>query len=96
MAAWLGRSREKRLADRTSDVSDVERIAKLEQRADDSADDHKAVAAQVTQIAKDVHEIKEKLSNWRGFVSGMVFTIATLAGLIGAGATALWHRFIGS
>ena len=75
-------------------MSDAERIAKLEQRADDSADDHKEVASQVAQIAKDVHEIKEKLSNWRGFVSGMVFTIATLAGLIGAGVTALYHKLM--
>jgi hypothetical protein len=43
-------------------------------------------------MAADIHEIKEKLSNWRGFVSGMVFTIATLAGLVGAGLTAAWHR----
>lgn len=70
-----------------------ERIARLEQRADDGQSDHAQLVEKVDAIAADIHEIKEKLSNWRGFVSGMVFTIATLAGLIGAGVTALWHKF---
>ena len=74
---------------------DGERIARLEQRADDGQNDHAQMVEKVDAIAKDIHEIKEKLSNWRGFVSGMVFTIAALAGLIGAGVTALWHRFLG-
>jgi hypothetical protein len=73
---------------------DGERIAKLEQRADDGQNDHAQMVEKVDAIAADIHEIKEKLSNWRGFVSGMVFTIATLAGLIGAGVTALWHKLI--
>jgi hypothetical protein len=71
---------------------DGERIAKLEQRADDSQTDRDHFAQKVDDMAADIHEIKEKLSNWRGFVSGMVFTIATLAGLVGAGLTAAWHR----
>jgi hypothetical protein len=68
------------------------RISVLEERADNVQGDHDQLVDKVDAIAKDVHEIKEKLSNWRGFVSGMVFTIATLAGLIGAGATWLYHR----
>ena len=73
---------------------DGERIARLEQRADDGQNDHAQMVEKVDAIAKDIHEIKEKLSNWRGFVSGMVFTIATLAGLIGAGVSALWHKLV--
>lgn len=73
---------------------DRERIAKLEQRADDGETDHEHLVAKVDAIASDIHEIKEKLSNWRGFVSGMVFTIATLAGLIGAAITAAWHKLV--
>lgn len=72
---------------------DGERIAVLEQRADDSQAARDDFAKKVDAMASDIHEIKEKLSNWRGFVSGMVFTIAALAGLIGAGVTALWNRF---
>ncbi len=71
---------------------DGERIARLEQRVDDGRSDHDQLVDKVDAIASDIHEIKEKLSNWRGFVSGMVFTIAALAGLIGAGITALWTR----
>jgi hypothetical protein len=70
---------------------DGERIARLEQRADDGQDDHAQMVEKVDAIAADIHDIKEKLSNWRGFVSGMVFTIAAIAGLIGAGLTALWN-----
>lgn len=72
-----------------------ERIAVLEQRADDGQADRDHLVEKVDAMAADIHEIKEKLSNWRGFVSGMVFTIATLAGLIGAGLTAAWHRLAG-
>jgi hypothetical protein len=74
-------------------MSEGERIAVLEQRADDTKTDHDQLVEKVDAIAADIHAIKEKLSNWRGFVSGMVFTIAALAGLIGAGITALWNRF---
>jgi hypothetical protein len=69
-----------------------ERIARLEERADGSQTDHDQLVAKFDAMASDIHDIKEKLSNWRGFVSGMVFTIATLAGLVGAGVTALWHK----
>jgi uncharacterized protein YoxC len=72
---------------------DGERIARLEQQADDTRTDHDQLVDKVDAIAKDIHAIKERLSNWRGFVSGMVFAISALAGLIGAGTTWLWHRF---
>ena len=71
---------------------DGERIARLEQRADDGQSDRDHLVEKVDAMAADIHDIKEKLSNWRGFVSGMVFTIAALAGMIGAGITALWNR----
>jgi hypothetical protein len=74
-------------------MSEGERIAVLEQRADDTKTDHDQLVEKVDAIAADIHAIKEKLSSWKGFVSGMVFTIAALAGLIGAGITALWNRF---
>ena len=73
---------------------DGERIAKLEQRADDGQTDHDQLVMKFDAMAADIHDIKEKLSSWRGFVSGMVFTIATLAGLIGAGVSALWHKLV--
>jgi hypothetical protein len=73
-------------------MSEGERIARLEQRADDNRSDHDQLVEKVDAIAADITAIKEKLSNWRGFVSGMVFAIAALAGLIGAGVTAVWHR----
>jgi uncharacterized protein YoxC len=73
-------------------MSEGARIAVLEQRVDDTKTDHDQLVEKVDAIAADIHAIKEKLSNWRGFVSGMVFTIAALAGLIGAGVTAVWHR----
>jgi len=73
-------------------VSDVERIARLEQQADDTRTDHDQLVGKVDAIAVDVHEIKEKLSNWKGFFSGVMFTVATLAGLIGAAITALWNH----
>lgn len=73
-------------------MNDGERIARLEQQADDTRSDHDQLVDKVDAIAADIHTIKEKLSNWRGFVSGMVFTIATLAGLIGAAVTAAWHK----
>lgn len=69
-----------------------ERIARLEERADGSQDDHDELVKKFDAMASDIHEIKEKLSNWKGFWSGMVFTIATLAGLIGAAVTALWVK----
>jgi len=71
---------------------DGERIARLEQRADDGQSDRDHLVEKVDAMAADIHDIKEKLSNWRGFVSGMVFTIAALAGMIAAGITALWNR----
>ena len=74
---------------------DRERLARLEQQADDTRTDHDQLVEKVDAIAADIHAIKEKLSNWRGFVSGMVFTIATLAGLVGAAVTAAWHRLAG-
>ena len=73
---------------------DGERIAKLEQRADDGALAGAELSKKVDEIAADIHEIKEKLSNWRGFASGVIFTIATLAGLIGAAVTAAWHKLL--
>lgn len=73
---------------------DGERIAKLEQRADDGDGARDELTRKVDEIAADIHEIKEKLSNWRGFASGVIFTIATLAGLIGAAVTAAWHKLI--
>jgi hypothetical protein len=76
-------------------VSEGERIAVLEQRADNTQSDHDQLVQKVDAIAADIHAIKEKLSNWRGFVSGMVFTIAALAGLIGAGLTAVYHKLSG-
>ena len=76
-------------------MSDGERIARLEQRADDGQADRDHLVEKVDAMAADIHEIKEKLSNWRGFISGMVFTIATLAGLIGAAVTAAWHKLAG-
>jgi uncharacterized protein YoxC len=72
---------------------DGERIARLEQQAGDTRTDHDQLVEKVDAIAADINAIKEKLSNWRGFVSGMVFAVSALAGLIGAGATWLWHRF---
>jgi F0F1-type ATP synthase assembly protein I len=75
-------------------VSDAgERIAVLEQRADDSQSDRKTDRDQLNAMAQDIHEIKEKLSNWRGFFSGVVFAMSMLAGLVGAAATWLWHKF---
>jgi F0F1-type ATP synthase assembly protein I len=75
-------------------VSDAgERIAVLEQRADDSQTDRKTDRDQLNAMAQDIHEIKEKLSNWRGFFSGVVFAMSMLAGLVGAAATWLWHKF---
>jgi hypothetical protein len=71
---------------------DGERIARLEERADVGEDDLVRMVEKVDDIAKNVNEIKEKLSNWHGFFSGMMFTIAAIAGLIGAGLTAVWHR----
>ena len=73
-------------------MSEGERIGRLEQRADDTRREHDQLVEKVDAIAADIHAIKEKLSNWRGFVSGMVFTIATLAGLVGAAVTAAWHK----
>jgi hypothetical protein len=69
-----------------------ERIARLEERADVGEGDLLQMVAKVDAIAKDVNEIKQKLSNWHGFFSGVMFTIAAISGLIGAGLTAIWHR----
>jgi uncharacterized BrkB/YihY/UPF0761 family membrane protein len=69
-----------------------ERIARLEQRADDGQIDHAQLVEKFDAMASDIHDIKEKLSNWRGFFSGMVFAISALAALIGAAVTTLWHR----
>lgn len=71
---------------------DGERIAALEADAEtakrrlDNQDDDLAA------IRKDVHEIKNAVSRANGFFAGMAFAVATLAGLIGAGLTAVWHR----
>jgi hypothetical protein len=73
-----------------------ERIARLEERADTNDASHENFSGKLDQIASDVHTIKEQLSNWRGFFSGVVFAISALAGLIGAGAMALYHRVFGA
>lgn len=74
---------------------DGERIAALEanaenalRRLDDQDDD-------LAAIRRDVHEIRSVLANYKGFMSGAAFAIASLAGLVGAGITALWHRLAG-
>lgn len=73
----------------------AERIAALEarenetvRRLDDQDDDLKA-------IRKDVEEIRNVISHYKGFAGGVIFAVATLAGLIGAGVTAIWHRLAG-
>lgn len=75
---------------------DGERIARLEQRANDSQLDRAEFERRFEQMARDIGEIKDKLSNWKGVMSGVVLTIGMLAGLIGAGLTFLWHRLFPS
>ena len=73
-------------------MSEGERIAVLRQRVDDAKADHDQLVEKVDAIAADIHAIKEKLSNWRGVLSGVVLTISMLAGLLGAALTAIWTR----
>jgi hypothetical protein len=75
-----------------------ERLASLEAHAEDAVRERHEIRTTLknqdialSTIRHDVHEINVKLSNWRGFFSGMVFTIAAIAGIIGAGLTALWN-----
>lgn len=79
---------------------DGERIAALEVRAEESAnsrqkifeqlDDH---ASDLRAIRADVHEIKQMISGYKGFASGVIATIATFSGILGAAAMWLWSKF---
>ena len=75
-------------------MSEGERIASLEAHADDTDRRIDGNEAAWISIAKDVHEIKEAMSKYRGFVAGAWFVLAILGGLVGAGVTAAWHRIM--
>ena len=77
-------------------ASETERIAVLEQqqRAADKGRDE--LAARLDEISKDVSEIKERLSGWRGFFGGFTFALTTLGGLIGATIMYVWDTLTNS
>lgn len=72
--------------------SDVERIATLEQaikglaqRLDDQDED-------LHSIRDDVREIRDVLTQYKGFAGGVVATVSVLSGFIGAAVVFLWHK----
>lgn len=69
-----------------------ERIAALEADAETAKNRLDHQDGDLAAIRADVHAIKNVLSNYKGFMSGVIFAVATLAGIIGAGITAVWHR----
>lgn len=72
---------------------DGERLATLEANAATALRRLDSQDTDLGAIRRDVAEIRNVLANYKGFMSGAAFAIATLAGLIGAGVTALWHKF---
>lgn len=82
-------------------ADDGERLVSLEVHAEEAARQRDVIFSRLNSqdvdlraIRDDVHAINEKLSNWRGFFSGVVFAIAALAGLVGAALTAAWTKFV--
>jgi hypothetical protein len=73
-------------------MSEGERIARLEARADGHDDDITRVVDDIGAIRISLSNIDKTLSGYRGFWFGVTFSVGTLAGLIGAGLTAVWHR----
>lgn len=75
-------------------MSDGERIAALEAQVDGIVDELGEQSRDLKIIRSDVHEISKAISNYRGFLAGMLFAVASLAGLIGAGLTLVWHKLV--
>jgi hypothetical protein len=69
-----------------------ERIAALEADAETARRRLDVQDDDLAAIRRDVHEIKNAISKANGFFAGAAFAVAALAGLIGAGLTAVWHR----
>lgn len=77
-------------------ASETERIAVLEQQQRSADKGRDELASQVHEIRKDVAEIKQRLSGWRGFFGGFTFALTTLGGLIGAALMSAWHALTNS
>ena len=76
--------------------SSGERIATLEQaikglteRLDDQDED-------LHMIRDDVREIRDVLTQYKGFSGGVIATVSVLSGFIGALAVFVWHKFTSS
>ena len=74
---------------------DGERLARLEARTNYLEDDADTIKDEIRAIRTDIHEIKEVVSRYGGFAGGIVFAVATFAGVIGATISTLWHKITG-
>ena len=80
--------------------SEGERIAALEVRAEESAASRQKIFEQLDDhtgdlraIRNDVHEIKQMISGYKGFANGVIATVATFSGVVGAALVWLWSKF---
>lgn len=60
-------------------------IVGLEDRLDDQDED-------LRSIRNDVREIRDVLTQYKGFAGGVVATVSVLSGFIGAAVVFLWHK----
>jgi hypothetical protein len=64
-------------------------IVGLEDRLDDQDED-------LRSIRNDVREIRDVLTQYKGFAGGVIATVSVLSGFIGALAVFVWHKLTSS
>ncbi len=83
-------------------VTEVERLASLEEKADEAARQRDVIFDKLEDqdldlaaIRADVSVIRNTLSEYKGFWAGITFVLTVLGGAIGAVFAALWNRITG-
>lgn len=74
--------------------SDGERIARLEMQAEGHEKEISEVVSDIKAIRESIGKIENAVSSYRGFWTGVTFAIGSIAGLIGATLTAIWHKLV--
>lgn len=76
-------------------LSDKERIAQLETTTKNHGDDVLKVIERLDSIDKKVQVIVTELSESKSFFRGVIFTLTTFSGVIGAAAAWAWNHLTG-
>lgn len=71
---------------------DGERIAILEAKVEQALTERQGMRDDIRAMRNDVNVIRDQLSSYKGFWSGVVFAISAGAAFIGAVVAAVWHK----